>query len=325
MLGYKARHASWGVYIIVNTDTLDEDNKLILAEQRVQLEAAGVVVLDAAKLFSELGFYEGLEVYYRRALREGEGAIAHVMASDTARVAMAWYFILRGESVMYLDVDLDVASLDAAIRDCKLGVLIQCVETRGIYDINNNFFYINANSLGRIFLALLTDLVVASYQDRNREFGDQLFRPDDSMFFDYVLSLAGPQIFGRAMEVFADEYSWYSGDICGSTFSERWVLCEIRRLVGENKPSTWCDGTALEKRRTFRLDSTQAMARLIASMSQLAKAKLEERQEQKPALMHPLNGRGMFPALDDALREDSPNSEPPTCCERLKALLCCGR
>lgn len=117
LLNYKASHSDWGVYIIVNTDTLDDDNQLIFAEQRAQLEAAGVVVLDTAKPFSELGFDPRLEPYYRRVFREGKGAIAHVLASDMARVAMAWRFINRDESepVMYLDVDLDVADRKSVV------------------------------------------------------------------------------------------------------------------------------------------------------------------------------------------------------------------
>ncbi len=295
LLDYKERHPAWNVHIIVNTDTMDDDNKLIFAEQHRQLEAKGIVVLDTAKSFAELGFYEPLEPYYRRALKEGEGSLAHVMASDLARVAMAWRFRSRSEPVIYLDVDLAVRSLDQAVSNCGFGFLLQGVDVgqsrAAVFHSNNNFFYIDVTPLGAMYLDCLTDLVVASYEAREKRFGDQLFRPERSMVFDYVLSLAGPQTFDQALNLFAYAFSEESRTITGGcSYSHGGVLRGVYRDVGDsNKPSTWVPSVIERTTEPLLADSSTASACLKKKMRAYAESVEEQakaRREREERQLH---------------------------------------
>ncbi len=150
------------------------------------------------------------------------------------------------------------------------------------------------------------------------------------MVFDYVLSLAGPQTFRRAVVLFAERYSRGSDEILGYSCSEGGALCYIQSTVAgeDNKRSTWCDGITLEKRYSFEADEAQALAHLSESMGQYAEVKQKERaaaQEQKPALIHVYDKYGMFASSDYETRHITPDPQPPTRCERAIAFICCGR
>ena len=263
LLKLKDRNPDWKIHIITHSDCLPDDEALILAEQTATLTEAGIIVLDAAKPFSELGFNTDLERFYRRAISEGKGVLAHVFGSDICRIAMLERF--KEKNILYMDVDINVSTpLSSLTNIHPTGVLIDGEFTwAGGIQLGNGIFYIDSGFLGQLFSSLISSYLLANLKTYDLALGDTLFKPTEGVF-DYVFSLTGPSLWSDAINRFAGALEHKSKKIFGHRISRNGILRDVLRLqnISSETKSTWIP----EKERSTERYTTKIPQKTISAI-----------------------------------------------------------
>lgn len=164
----KAWHASnplSSIHIMINTKEIRTEDKVKLASQMAELSGSPYYIqfIDTAKSFEENKMNSLFESRYREALAQYKniGTLAHVFASDLARIAIMQRF--KDKKVIYIDVDIKPQSLPELISTVPIG--LNHWQEGDTKKLNNNIFYFDMGSAEAIhFLDQLSLSIIDKLQ-----------------------------------------------------------------------------------------------------------------------------------------------------------------